>query len=154
MKEFLKKLLKQKEEKRAAMKQRGDKSENVQEVRSIIGEIEEIDREITELRQQIDAMPDEPIAGGATPPAEGRSAQMPATNPGLAQVLATFGLQQSEQRQAEPTDNFSTIEYRNAFMAFAKTGEIRPELRANATITTADVSPLSLRPFLTKSFVS
>ncbi|QJD87896.1 phage major capsid protein [Cohnella herbarum] len=142
MKEWLKKLLKQKEEKRSALKLRGDKSEDVQEVRSIIGEVEEIDKEITELRQQIETLPDDQIAGGATLPAEGRS-QMTAAggaggNSGLAQVLASYGL--TQQRQADPEDRYGSLEYRKAFMAFAVTGEIKPELRANAQTTTADVS--------------
>lgn len=140
MKEFLKKLLKQKEEKRAALRQKGDKSENVQEVRSIIGEIEEIDKEIAELRQQIDALPDDPVAGGNTPPAKGRS-QVPAGDvgaSGMAQILASFGMQQ--QRSVEPDDPYGTLEYRKAFMAFAVRGEVKPELRADAQTTTSDVS--------------
>lgn len=139
MKEWLRKLLKQKEEKRSALKQKGDKSEDVQEVRSIISDIEDIDKEIAELRQQIDTLPDDPVAGGNTPP-EQRGAQPPAGNPGLSQVLAAFGLSAPQQRSEEPTDPYGTLEYRNAFMTFAKTGEIKPELRANAMTTTADVS--------------
>ncbi|WP_059049057.1 phage major capsid protein [Paenibacillus senegalimassiliensis] len=146
MKDFLKKLLQQKETKRSTLKQRGDSSEDVNVVRSIIGEIEEIDREIAELRQQIEALPDEPIAGGATPPAEGRSQQ--ATGGGgsaaqLATVMASFGFKQNE-RQAETEDPYSTLEYRKAFMAYVRTGEIREPLklekRADATTTTTDAA--------------
>ncbi|MDP4095467.1 phage major capsid protein [Paenibacillus sp. P96] len=145
MKEWLKKLLKQKEEKRSTLKHRGDKSEDVQEVRSIIGEIEEIDKEIMELRQQIDTLPDDPIAGGATPPAEGRSQQVPGAPVGasgqLAQVMSSYGMTNpANQRSDTPTDPYGSLEYRQAFMAFAVHGEIRPELRANAQTTTADVS--------------
>lgn len=144
MKDFLKKLLKQKEEKRSTLKQRGDSSEDVNVVRSIIGEIEEIDKEIAELRQQIEALPDDPIAGGATPPTEGRSQQVTVGAGGssgqMAQVMATFGMANPNQRSQAPSDPYGTIEYRQAFMAFAVRGEIKPELRADAQTTTADVS--------------
>ncbi|XID91041.1 phage major capsid protein [Paenibacillaceae bacterium WGS1546] len=157
MKEWLKKLLKQKEEKRSALKLRGDKSEDVKEVRSIIGEIEEIDREIAELRQQIDTMPEEPIAGGATPPAETRS-QVPAGangggNAALTQVLASFGLRQQEQR-SEDENPFATFEYRKAFMVYARTGVVQEPLklekRADATTTTADAAALIPTTILTE----
>lgn len=144
MKEFLKKLLKQKEEKRSTLKQRGDSSEDVQVVRSIIGEVEEIDKEILELRQQIEALPDEPIAGGATPPIEGRSQGVVGNggSAGLANVLASFGLQ---QRSGDTEDDpYATLEYRKAFMTYARTGEVsgplKLEKRADATTTTTDAA--------------
>ncbi|KAF9118332.1 hypothetical protein BGX30_004650 [Mortierella sp. GBA39] len=99
---------------------------------------------MAELRSIIDGMPDEeeaPVAGGATPPEQRGAQGVPPGNPGLSQVLASFGLSQvPQQRSEQPTDPYGTLEYRNAFMAFAKTGEIKPELRANAMTTTADVS--------------
>ncbi len=143
MKEFLKKLLKQKEDKRASLKQRGDKSEDVQEVRSILIEIEDIDKEIAELRQQIDMLPDEPIAGGSTPPTEARSQVAMINNQSagqVAQVMASYGMTPTAQRSENPSDQYSTLEYRKAFMDFAIRGEIKPELRANAQTTTSDVS--------------
>lgn len=145
MKEFLKKLLKNKEEARSALKEKGLKSNDIGEVRSIGAQVEAIDVEIAELRQQLESMPDDPIAGGNTPPEpEQRGAgagQAPAGNAAMAQFLKSFGIgTQAQQRSEEPVDPYGTIEYRNAFMTFAKTGEVKPELRANATTTTADVS--------------
>lgn len=146
MKEWMKKLLKKKEEQRAAMKQKGDSSDNVAEVRSILNQVQDLDAEIAELRQQIDALPDEPVAGGNTPPAETRSAQSPqvpqaGSNTQNGQVLASYGMPVS-QRQEQPADPYSTIEYRTAFMDFVKTGKITPalQLRDDQMTTTADVS--------------
>ncbi|AIQ17064.1 hypothetical protein H70357_10630 [Paenibacillus sp. FSL H7-0357] len=143
MKDFLKKLLKNKEEARSALKDKGLKSNDIVEVRSIGAQVEAIDAEIAELRQQLESMPDDPIAGGATPPEpEQRGAgQLPAGNAAMAQFLKSFNIGgQSQERSEEPADPYGTVEYRNAFMIFAKTGEVKPELRANATTTTADVS--------------
>lgn len=136
-------LLTKLETRKADLVARSAATEVVAELRSMNAEMEQLNTEIAELRGIIDSMPDdeEPVAGGATPP-EQRGGQVPnAGNPGLAQVLASFGLNPvPQQRSEEPVDPYGTLEYRNAFMAFAKTGEIKPELRANATTTTADVS--------------
>ncbi|WP_375104939.1 phage major capsid protein [Paenibacillus sp. RS8] len=143
MKDFLKKLLKNKEEARSALKDKGLKSNDIVEVRSIGAQVEAIDAEIAELRQQLESMPDDPIAGGntQTDPEQRGAGQPPAGNAAMAQFLKSFNIgSQSQERSNEPADPYSTIEYRNAFMIYAKTGEIKPELRANATTTTADVS--------------
>ncbi|MEC0370879.1 phage major capsid protein [Paenibacillus chibensis] len=140
MRKFLEKLLGQKEARKAELGGLADKATTLEELRSINSELEGINAEITELRSELAKTPEVP-AGGNTPPTEGRS-QTPLTTGNFAQgqVMSSYGMQQPQQRSGEQTDPFSTMEYRNAFMAFAKTGEIRPELRANATTTTADVS--------------
>jgi HK97 family phage major capsid protein len=142
MKEWLKKLLKQKEEARTALKDKGKKSESVEEIRSIGDQIESIDAEIRDIRSQLDALPDE-----TQPPAEQTpgAGEQRSTPPGQLNPIAAFGLgnqqqQQQQQRSEEPEDRFSTLEYRKAFMRFAQSGEITPELRANATTTTGDIS--------------
>jgi len=149
MKEFLKKLLKQKEERKQALVLKSNSATSVEELRSINAELETLNNEIVELRSELDKVPDEIPAGGSTPPAErgqqpggvGAGSSMPPV------AMASFGLQQQTQRQAEPEDKFSTMEYRKAFMHFAKTGEMNPELRsvmaefrANAMTTVSDVS--------------
>ncbi|MGG1673315.1 phage major capsid protein [Paenibacillus sp. NRS-1783] len=141
-KKKLQALLAKLEAKKKGLVARADTVEVVAELRSINTELDGLNGEIAELRSIIDGMPDEEEApaGGNTAP-EQRNAQPPAANSGLAQVLASFGLKSTTQeRSEEPTDAYGTLEYRNAFMLFAKTGEIKPELRANATTTTTDVS--------------
>ncbi len=145
-KKKLQAILAKKEARKAELGTRANTVEVVAELRSINTELETINAEIIELRSIIDAMPDdvEEIPGGNGEP---RSLQTPAGNPGLAQVLASFGLSGQQQRAEEPADPYSTLEYRNAFMHFAKTGEAKPELRsvmaeyrANAMTQTADVT--------------
>jgi HK97 family phage major capsid protein len=144
MKDWLKKQLKKKEEARAALKEKGLKSQSAEEVRAIGVQIEEIDAEIADFRQQLEAIPDEPIAGGNTPPVDerGQQSQHQEQRPGAPNVIATYGAggQPPAQRAQEPEDVYATPEYRQAFMTFAKTGKITPELRADAMTTTADVT--------------
>lgn len=143
MKEWLKKLLKQKSEARAALKEKGKNSQSVEEIRGIGDQIEALDLEIADIRAQLDALPDEtPPAIDPVPVPVPNEQRM--TPPGQLNPLGTYGVggvvPGQQQRSAEPEDRFGTMEYRNAFMKFAQTGEITPELRANATTTTGDIS--------------
>lgn len=138
MKKWLMQLIKKREGARAALMAKGLASENREEVDNITAQVEAIDAEIAELRQKHDALPDDsaqatqppatPLA--ADPSLEGRAAgQLPV---GVAQMLASYGIpgaQPPAQRSAEPEDRFATLEYRQAFMEFAKTGRMTPEFR-------------------------
>ncbi|MDF2534408.1 MAG: phage major capsid protein [Bacillales bacterium] len=131
-------LLAKKEARKAELGTRSAATEDITELRSINTELDGLNTEITELRGIIDVMPDDNQPAAPIPGAgEQRS-----TPPGQLNPLGTFGLgnQQQQQRSEEPEDRFSSLEYRKAFMRFAQTGEIMPELRANATTSTGDIS--------------
>lgn len=152
MKEKLKKMLQAKQARKAELVARSQAATDVAELRSINGEMETLNGEIAELTGMIAGIEEEEQrsqqpGGAPTPGAAPLGAQPPEQrqqHPGLAQVMGSYGMsggqQGQQQRSAEPEDYFATREYRSAFMAFAKTGEIKPELRANATTTTTDVS--------------
>lgn len=127
-------LLSKKEARKAELVQKSDASEDVAELRSIGGDLDAINVEITELRGIIDAMPDDDPA----PADPGIQRSKPE---GQLDPIATYVADpQQQQRTAEPEDAYGTVEYRKAFMDFAKTGKITPELRADAMTGTADVS--------------
>lgn len=142
MKEKLKKLLAQKEARKQELITRSNAATEVAELRSINSELDTLNAEMAELRSMIYGIPDETQPAGGAPEERGGtgSSQQPLSR---SQILGSYGMgsgQLSDHRSAEPEDVYSTPEYRSAFMAFAKTGEIKPELRANATTTTSDVS--------------
>lgn len=56
MKDWLKKLLKAKEEARAALKEKGKNSESIEEVRSITDQVESLNEEIAEIRSQLEKL--------------------------------------------------------------------------------------------------
>ncbi|MCM1567090.1 MAG: phage major capsid protein [Dehalobacter sp.] len=143
MKKKLLALLAKKEARKAELGTKANATEDIAELRTINTELEAINIEINELRSMIDSIPDEPAPAAASVPAE-PSEQRGAAPIGAARVLSTYGVGQGQNGQAavrtEIEDPYGTLEYRTAFMKFAKTGEITPELRADAMTTVADVS--------------
>lgn len=143
MKDWLLKQIKAKEEARAGLKDKAKKSQNIDEVRSIGEQIESMDGEIADFRAQLEAIPAEPtpVPAEPTPAPEQRMTPQGQMNP-----LATFGLgggtPQQQQRSEEPEDRYATLEYRKAFMDYCRTGNMTPELRANAMTGTGDVSAI------------
>jgi HK97 family phage major capsid protein len=63
MKDWILKMIKQKEASRTALKEKGSKSENLEEVRSISAQVESIDKEISEFRKQLDELDVEERSG-------------------------------------------------------------------------------------------
>ena len=122
-------------------------------------EIENINDEINELRSLIEACPDETagLIPGMTPPAQGQQQRDDGAGAGApggeqrggqltpAQLLASFGfgggqVAGQQQRSQLPEDPYGTIEYRTAFMKYAQSGLITPELRIDAMTTVSEVT--------------
>lgn len=142
MKKKLLEMLAKKEARKAELGTKANVATDITELRSINTNLETLNSEITELRYMIDGIPDEDPNAGAGDLLEQRG-QQPI---GKTQILASYGVggggqaQVPSQRTEEQTDRYASLEYRNAFMKFAQTGEITPELRTDAMTTVADVS--------------
>ena len=110
---------------------------DVKALKELQVERNKVSGELAEVRSMIESL-------DATPPApvvQTEPAQRTAGPIGQTQILGTYGVtpaaQPAEQRTLDP---HGTLEYRMAFMEFAKTGKITPELRIDAMTQTADVS--------------
>ena len=122
-KKILEKRLARLQTKRAALIAKGNASEDVNEVRSINEQVTDIDAEIGETQEEIQAID--------AAEAEARSAAQ-ATVPVNGQIVGAFT---TETRTAEDTE----MEYRQAFMAYVQKGTPIPaELRNGEAISTAD----------------
>ncbi len=142
MKKRLQALLQKKEARKQELVTKSGATEDVKELRSINTEMETLNGEMTELRSMIDALPDEQTPP-ATDPATGETrgqANPPAAAQGNFNPVATYGAGQGAQTQQRAADPRSTIEYRQAFMEYCKTGKMAPELRDDAMTGVADVS--------------
>jgi len=146
MKEKLKKMLAAKEARKAELITRSNAATEVVELRSINAELDTLNAEIAELRSMIDAIVDDPTPGAASmtrPAAPAAGENRGATPQGQMNPLGTYGVGpvvQPAQRTAEPEDVYGTVEYRTAFMNFAKTGKVTPELRLDAMTTVSEVT--------------
>ncbi len=121
-KKILEKRLARLQSKRAALIARGNASEDVNEVRSINEQVTDIDAEISETQEEIQAID--------AAEAEARSASETAA-PVNGQIVGAFTT--AETRSEEDTE----MEYRQAFMAYVQKGTPIPaELRNGEAIST------------------
>ena len=124
--------LKYLKQKKQELKTRAAASQDIEELRSIQAQIQEIDEEIAfleaEEREAQEAEAQAQEARGENVPANAEH-----VNSGIAH-LGTFRTQEPEQKEVR-----ASMEYRKAFMAFMQTGAPIPaELRAGDAINTTD----------------
>lgn len=131
MKNKLMKMLATKNERKAAITKQSEASNDVAEVRGLIAELDTINAEIRSIEEMIVALPDEPTAG------EERTIVVTGGAPGV--VISSAEIPK-EKRTEMPDDKYGTLEYRTAFMKFARTGEVTPELRLDAMTTVSEVT--------------
>lgn len=104
--------------KRNSLKSRALESNDVNEVRSINEQIEDINADIEDIDEEITELAEEERSAVV----EDRSAVPASAKKINGQVVGSFG--QTEER--ESSDPFATMEYRQAFMKYAQTGEQIP----------------------------
>lgn len=121
--------------KKVKLVERSQASTDVNEVRSINEQLEDLAEDIAEVQEELDALEDE---GEGESTDEGRSAEPPANaqlrggNP-----LASYSQNPpTEQRTGNALDS---MEYRQAFMRYVQTGKWEYEKRADETLITSDV---------------
>jgi HK97 family phage major capsid protein len=150
-KKKLLKILNAKNERKAALKKTIDTTDKIEEIRSAQIEIDGLNEEISDLNEMIADIEAEEARNANQGLGQGAAAMDPPINqvpqargqqvPNNFNPLGTYQSGQgAQQRTQEVEDRYSTLEYRQAFMNFCTTGTITPELRADATTTTGDVS--------------
>lgn len=133
-KSILEKKLLRLKTKRDEMKARALASEDVNEVRSINTQLEDVNAEIEETQGELDAIAEEERAAqaaaqnAASEPVTGESrGQIPA-NAQLVNgnVVGHFSQTANPTQTRENSDPYGTMEYRQAFMRYAQTGQEIP----------------------------
>ena len=123
MKDFLEKRMNRLIAKRDELAKRANESESADEVRSINAQIADLNDEISDYRSQIDALEKEERE---KIPADAKLVN--------GKVKGSF----KEERTENPTE---TMEYREAFMRYVQTGEVRDAI---TTAGTAPAIPLTI----------
>ncbi len=126
-KEILEKRLARLQTKVNDLKTRAQASEDVNEVRALTAQVEDINADIAEVREELEAI--EMEARSAAPATVGEKIPETAEKRGIASFKTT----------EERTDVLESMEYRKAFMAYAQNGtQIPAELRAGVATSTVD----------------
>lgn len=126
-------------EKREALKNKAIASNDVNEVRSINEQIEELNADITDVADEIAAIEEEEKR--AANPEQGETRANPPANAQLVNgnIVGAFHQSAPASQKRENTDPLSSMEYRQAFMAYVQNGTPIPaEYRAGEAISTAD----------------
>lgn len=114
--------------KRDALKAKALASDNVDEVRAINGQIEELNEEIQDVADEIAAIDeDEQARSAENPEGENRSAPPAGAQRVNGGIVGSFSQGADNSQARDNTDPFATMEYRQAFMRFAQTGNPIPE---------------------------
>lgn len=119
-KDILNKRLQRLQDKKTTLKSRAMASEDVNEVRSIQEEITDLDAEITETQEELDAIEQEE-----------RTMPTPDAQKVNADISGAFKAEKREQ-------NTESLEYREAFRKYVTKGIVSAELRNGDVISTAD----------------
>ena len=140
MKDYLKKLLKARQDKLANLTKRNAESENVEELRSLGVEIAEVTEEIRGIEAQITSLE-------AAENNDGEGEQR-GFNPNAAlNVLATSTQNNGAAARSEDEDTRGTMEYRKAFKDYIQRGIVNKDVlqfekRQDATGTSGDLGVL------------
>ena len=136
MKDFLKKLIKARENRLTEIRSAVAASTNIDEVRSLTAEAEGLNTELAELRAQLATLEAEEQRAQQAQATENRDG-IPANAQHVNGNMTTVGTftPATENRDAE--DPFNTLEYRRAFMQYVQHGTpIQMQARAGEAIST------------------
>lgn len=134
MKDFLKKLIEKRNARIAQIRSAIEASNDVNEVRSLTAEAEQLQGELRDAQSKLDEIEaEEKRAAQAQTEAEKRGVPANATLVNGA-VKGTYGQTNAVEQTRENENPLATMEYRQAFMKFALKGE--PIVRAGEVIST------------------
>lgn len=136
-KKILEKRLARLNEKKSSLIARCQASEDVNEVRALTAELEDVNAEIAETNEELEAIAEEERQ--AQPEAEARAAVPEGATLVNGNVVASFA-SDAKAEAREDVEATSTMEYRKAFMAYVQRGELMKgmESRNGEVISTND----------------
>lgn len=141
------------QEKKNKLTERCNASTDVNEVRNLTNELDEVNAEISETQEELDEIEAEERA--AQQSEEQRT--MPPQNAQLVNgnISASYSQNTNASQTRENADPFATLEYRQAFMRYAQTGEAIPTnlyqrdgMPANTTQLGATIPTTTLNEFI------
>lgn len=115
--------------KKAKLVERCNASTDANEVRSLTEELDDVNAEINETQQELDAINSEEAAGAEPQPENGgeqRSNVPVPNNATLVNPIGSFGMGAAPTQQRSNEDPFDSLEYRQAFKDYVQRGVMTP----------------------------
>lgn len=127
-KKVLEKRLLRLQAKKAKLAERCNASTDVNEVRSLTEELEDVNAEIEETQGELDAIAEDEAAGGAEPQPEEGGEQRSNVPVGatLINPLGSFGMGAAPTQARSNEDPYNSLEYRQAFKDYVQRGAMTP----------------------------
>jgi len=163
-KKILEKRLARLMKKRETLKTRALASNDASEVRAINEQLEDLNEDIADVEAEIEAIDEDDVNGqgegnngganGEGGEGEGADARSNGpTNNGVqtrgGNPMASFG-NLNQGANARNVDVIETLEYRNAFATYVRTGQLSAEIRDNETLVTSDVGMVIPKTVMTE----
>lgn len=117
-KDILTKKLARLQAKRSSLAERAMASQDANEVRSINDEITELNAEIEETQEELNCIEEDPVESRSAVPATAQLVN--------GSIVGSFNSGAVATQTRENTDPFATMEYRQAFMRYAQSGQEIP----------------------------
>ena len=139
--------------KKQKLTERCNASEDVNEVRDLTEQLDDVNAEIAETQDELDAIEDEERQAQV----EAETRAVPPANAQVVNggIVGAFGQSSEVSQKRENEDPYSTLEYRQAFMAYAQRGIAIPEkfiqrdgMPANTTTLGATIPTTVLNEFI------
>lgn len=140
MRKFLQKLIEAKNKRAAELRKLIKEAQTADEVRSLGDTLQSVLDELQDAQEQLDSLPDE---GDDNDNSDDNSASRSAV-PAGAEVrggnpIASYAQAQPQTAQRQSEDILDTMEYRQAFAQYVRTGKWEMEQRDATQVTTGDV---------------
>ena len=129
-KDILMKRLKRLQEKKAKLAARCNASTDVNEVRSLTEELDDVNAEIEETQAELDSLEDEPDVPAEEPEEDDTRSKVPQ---GATLVNGSFKMGQTATQQRENDNIYASMEYRQEFKNYVQRGEITPLIKQGMT---------------------
>lgn len=145
-KKVLEKRLARLQAKKAKLVERCNASEDVNEVRSLTDELEDVNADIADTEEELEALSED--EGAAEPEATTEERSKAPANATLVNPLGSFRQGATNAQARADEDVYSSMEYRQAFKAYVQRGEVAPilasqfEQRAGATANTESLGAI------------
>ena len=144
MNEFLKKLIKAKEERAAQLRAEIKKADTADEVRSLGETLQAVLDELNDAKEQLDAMDNESDGGQEQDGSDAENNDARQAVPAGAEQrggnpMASFAQNKPQTAEQRGDDPLSSMEYRQAFATYVRTGVWNMEKRADDVQLTSDI---------------